>query len=326
MNNKVQIQPEIETSAARHIALNIFERHIGEPYFTTENLGLWATFLSTLEIEPSDYSHIKHMLLECSFLNISFDTSGIDWCEFDQKEQIASSNADCLMIPCARTANDAKLLERGYVCLPGFFNSRSELNGDWQSYLRQQCGPKRYLGLMREMRRLSCYQSKWVSLQELVAEPALFDQVVEIYMNNASKFIYPAIHFNRHVLLALADSPLASGFRVCITLADDLVVGMMLCVVDKKADYIAFPVHGVKYEAVPPEHNLYKLNYVHAYEYLAANGLHNFDMARGFVDIKKRLGANRVIPLSTYLKPLTQGGIQYVKTLRSAITKQQSNC
>lgn len=325
MDNKVQIQLEIETSDARHIALNIFEQHVGKPYFTTENLGLWATFLSTLEIEPSDFSHINHRLLECSFLNISFDTSDIDWVGFDKREQIASINTDCLMIPCARTTNDAQLIERGYFCLSGFFNSRAEFDSDWHTYLRQQCGSKRYLGLMREMRRLSCYQSRWMSLRELVAEPAVFNQVVEIYLNNASKFTYPAIHFNRNVLLALADSPLASGFRVCITLADKSVVGMMFCVVDQRAGYIAFPVHGVKYEAVPPEHNLYKLNYVHAYEFMADNGLHNFDMARGFVDVKKRLGANRVIPLSTYLKPLTQDGIQYVKTLLSAISRQQPN-
>jgi hypothetical protein len=314
--------PRFEHRQTRQALLQTFARCLGEPdrgHFTTESLGLWATYLSAIGLDPRAHASIRHVLLECGFLNVAFDGTDIDARELVAREAVArASGADCLMVPCVRTSDCRPLLEQGYVPVQTFFDCRATIRGPWEDHVRRVCKPRAYLNLQRQMRLLAPhYRTEWVTLGELVRDRELFDRACAIYLGNARKFAHPAIHFSREVMLALADGPYASDFWVALTHGAAGLVKLVVCFIDPGTRYLAFLVQGIDYDAVPTEHNLYNHIYVSIYELMHERGLEVFDMGRGFVEQKVRLGCNVVEPLHTYLKPLGDGARAYVARIRS---------
>lgn len=304
----------------RHL-LQTFARCLGEPgrgTFTTESLGLWAAFMAAIGLDPRAHASIRHALVECGFLNVAFDGTDIDERELVAREAAArAGGADCLMVPCVRTPDCRPLLEHGYVPVRTFFDCRATIRGRWEDHVRRVCKPRGYLNLRRQMRLLEPhYRTEWMTLGELVRDRALFDRACTIYLKNARKFAHPAIHFSREVMLALADGPYARDFSVALTHGDAGLVKLVVCFIDPGARYLAFLVQGIDHDAVPPEHNLYNHIYVSIYELMRERGLDVFDMGRGFVEQKLRLGCNVVDPLHTYLKPLHDGARAYVARIR----------
>jgi hypothetical protein len=109
-----------ETPQIRHELLQIFKAcngHGEERHFTTESLGLWATFLKSIGLNPEEFQGIRHGLLECSFLNVAFD-GGED---LKASSISPSSGIDCHMIPCVRTGDHPGLTDQGYMSIPCFF-------------------------------------------------------------------------------------------------------------------------------------------------------------------------------------------------------------
>jgi hypothetical protein len=310
-----------ERRETRHALLQIFTDCLGEPaqgYFTSESLGLWGTFLSTIGLDPRAHASLRHTLLECGFLNVAFDGDDIDERALVAREEAArAGGTDCLMVPCVRTPDCRPLLEHGYVPTRTFFSCRATLRGGWEDHVRHFCKPRTYLNLQRQMRVLAPhYRTEWVTMGELVRDRELFDRACTIYLGNARKFTHPAIHFSREVMLALADGPYASDFWVALTHGAAGLVKIVVCFIDPSTRYIAFLVQGIDYDAVPTQHNLYNHIYVSIYEHMRERQLDVFDMGRGFVEQKVRLGCNAIDSLHTYLKPLNDGARSYVASIR----------
>jgi hypothetical protein len=222
------------------------------------------------------------------------------------------------MVPCVRTPDCQALLEQGYVPVRTFFDCRATLRGRWEDHVRHFCKPRAYLNLQRQMRGLEPhYRTEWIPLGELVRDRELFDRACTIYLKNARKFPHPAIHFSREVMLALADGPYSSDFCIALTHGTAGLVKIVVCFIDPGARYLAFLVQGIDYDAVPTEHNLYNHIYVSIYELMREKQLDVFDMGRGFLEQKVRLGCNTIYPLHTYLKPLNDVARAYVARLRS---------
>jgi hypothetical protein len=316
------LSPRFERRETYDALRQIFTRCLGEPergYFTTESLGLWAAFMSAIGLDPRAHASIRHALLECGFLNVAFDGDDIDERELVAQEEAArAGGADCLMVPCVRTSDCRPLLEHGYAPTRTFFNCRATIRGRWEDHVRQLCKPRTYLNLRRQMRVLAPhYRTEWVTLGELVRDRELFDRACTIYLKNARKFAHPAIHFSREVMLALAHGPYSRDFWVALTHGAAGLVKLVVCFIDPSARYVAFLVQGIDYDAVPTKHNLYNHIYVSIYELMRERQLDVFDMGRGFVEQKVRLGCNAIDPLHTYLKPLNDGARKYVARIRS---------
>lgn len=311
-----------DQNSARKVLFDIFTQCHGKGddlLFTTSELGLWASFLSRLGVTAEQYSNIKHRLIENSFLNISCDGRQIIKERLLPQCRLAEQNhnIDCLMLPCLRQANLPQLEDMGFTCIPGFSTSLAIFEQDWQNQFSSE-KPKYFKRFVKEIRCLEDhYQTQWLALKDFVSQGKVFEQAIDIYMENTSRFDNPAIHYSNEVLEAIAKSECRDFFKIALTKVNDRLVKMVVCAVDVKTRYIAALVHGIDYNSVlAPTHNLYKHIYYDVYQYMAKHQLRCFDMGRGYAEAKQKLGANKEVPLFVYLKPLNTNAEKYVKTIK----------
>ena len=310
----------LEQRGTRRTLLDIFNDCHGssdDRTFTIPSLGLWATFLTKLGLDPRQFSSIRHRLVECSFLNVAFNGEEIILEELMNQQQFPKvAGVSCFMIPCVRQPDLPTLKELGYVCIPGFFDSLASFEDDWHEHFKSTLSPRLYQRFMNEINRLGdLYHTQWLTLNEFIADNKTFDKAMEIYLNNTKKFDYPAIHYSKEVLERISESYCSEYFLVALTYAKNTLAKIVVCAVDESMGYIAGLVHGIDYEQVQPKHNLYKQMYYDIYQYMDKNNLKIFDMGRGYVELKKKMGANRVEPLFIYLKPLNAEATEYVQTI-----------
>ena len=310
-----------EQPDTRQLLLDIFNdchgSNIGR-LFTPPNLGLWATFLNTIGLDPQQFSTVNHRLLECGFLNIAFDGSQIIIDDLIIKQQVAQAEkVDCIMIPCVRQPNLATLNALGYVCVPGFFNPQVSFDNGWRAHLKNTLSPKYFKNFLYEMNKLGDhYPTRWLTLNEFIADTPTFEQAMTIYAQNAKNFNHPALHYTKAVLERINETHCAEHFHIALTYTSNSLVKVVVHIIDKSAGAIAALVHGIDYDKVQFNHNLYKQVYYDTYQYMDKNNFNIFDMGRGYVDIKQKLGANRVDPLFTYLKPLNESTSLYVNAVQ----------
>ncbi|WP_157368693.1 hypothetical protein [Algicola sagamiensis] len=310
-----------ESEFVRHNLLSIFSScHGDKGTFSTNNLGLWGVFLKNIQVDHHRFKHIQHTLLECSFLNVS--------CELNQADSLLSSirydesvhsSGDCIMVPCLRESDNQCLLQQGFVCIPSFFSCKSYLTEGWESKLQQSMSKKHFKDFKREIRRVEeVYETKWINLKELIHEQELFKRSCDIYMQNAAKFESSAIHYSQDVLEMISKTSFSENYYFALTFKGAELVKTLLCFIDHSEKYIAALVHGIDYQIPREGRNLYNHIYQSVYKYMEENGLSIFDMGRGFVEHKHRMGADIIEPLYTYIQPISEEAYDYVDTLASA--------
>mmetsp|Transcript_6005 Transcript_6005/g.13338 ORF Transcript_6005/g.13338 Transcript_6005/m.13338 type:complete len:352 (-) Transcript_6005:429-1484(-) len=308
-----------ESEYVRNDLLQAFAKNIGmstPPRFTTNNLGLWATFLSRIGINPKMYSSIKHCLLECSFLNTAFDFYNTDRLLIHEK-QAKSHSYDCVMIPCTRNGKNEFLISQGYRAVPSFFHCYSKLEDshNWREHIKENMIGQKYKTLIKPMDSIdSLYTTKWITIQEFVCNTPLLKNAMAIYVSNAQKFEYPAIHYNEDLLRYIASSSYGQNFYVGLTFRENTLYIVMIGFMDRASSYFSFLVMGINYncDKMISNHNLYKYAVFLNYKFIEEHNLKLLDLGRGFVEQKMAFGINNVDLLYTYLKPLTQAAEDYV--------------
>ncbi|MBD0391923.1 hypothetical protein IC220_05700 [Wolbachia endosymbiont of Pentalonia nigronervosa] len=310
-----------EDYKTRKYLLDTFSKYFGVnnmPYTNIPNMGLWATYMSKIGINPNLYAPLRHALIECSFFNIAFDGKDIDYKELiNQEQQAIASNIDCLMIPCIRENNIASLLNKGYIPIPSFFNSIVKLSCEWQVHLKNSLSSRSCRDTMNEIREIEQnYVTEWIPLKDIVRNKSILTKIVGLYIQHAQKFDYPAIMYTQEILEHLENSIYSQYFYICLIYLEKHLVYMSLSFVDFKSSYFAFLVVGINRLIVPHNHNLYKYGYIANYKFMQEQGLTIMDMTRGFVKEKIRMGANKIDLLYTYLKPLTSEAKLYVSHLK----------
>jgi hypothetical protein len=178
-------------------------------------------------------------------------------------------------------------------------------------------GPRRRRRFMREMREIeSCTEMRWLTLEEMMKDQALLAQYSHIYTSNLDKFNYPATHYSRDVLTQISQSRLADYFHIGLTFYRKHLVRVIVCFVEWESKYLAGLVHGIDYQQpITNDYNFYNHIYASVYKFMDENGLKVFDMGRGYVEHKLRMGATKVELLHTYLKP-SEKAKAYAETLQ----------
>ncbi|VVC27475.1 Cro/C1-type helix-turn-helix domain,Lambda repressor-like, DNA-binding domain, partial [Cinara cedri] len=189
------------------------------PYTNIPNMGLWATYMSKIGINPNLYAPLRHALIECSFFNIAFDGKDIDYKELiNQEQQAIASNIDCLMIPCIRENNIASLLNKGYIPIPSFFNSIVKLSCEWQVHLKNSLSSRSCRDTMNEIREIEQnYVTEWIPLKDIVRNKSILTKIVGLYIQHAQKFDYPAIMYTQEILEHLENSIYSQGSSEVVT-------------------------------------------------------------------------------------------------------------
>lgn len=280
---------------------------VSSPVLKLEDISHWRAVVEKLDLSYQGVHKARTLVAGGLFYGISSRVPDTEQIKALIDEGISQS-ADALLIPVVRNVEDSSVLfAAGFYAFPWFHECVYEVQKTIEDDLLLQVGKSQLKDMLRLKRKAeSCYELQILGHEDLKANPHLIFEIDKILGKNVSKYRHVANPYGASTLQWLLETPFAERLKICLRRDKESgdFVQASVSFVDMPSQQMLQLVQGIDHRHVRTGHNLYIAETLQLYQWGIDHGIRFFNLGRGALIMKNRLGANRVYTLVNFILPL----------------------